>query len=130
MGSSAVSARTFAVLATLVTFWSVATGCGSSNAIVNHWIHSHEEDSTGVQTYRPSTYSFPPSRGREGWELRKDGTAVHDAIAPADGNDAFEGHWTLGDGGLLTITTSETPRPYRFNVLQVDSTILKLQVLR
>ena len=34
-----------------------------------HWTHSREEDSEGIKVYRPNEYNFPPSRGREGFEL-------------------------------------------------------------
>jgi hypothetical protein len=83
-----------------------------------------------VQTYRPSTYAFPLSRGREGWDFRADGTAIRYAIAPADGNEADTGRWSMGEGGLLTVTIGSDARPFRYNVLHVDTALLKLQILR
>ena len=121
--------RARAIAAALAATATLA-GCSSSTALVGHWVHSHEEDSTGVRTYRPSTYPFPLSRGRERWEFRADGTALHHPIAPADGLETHAGTWSLGDEGLLTIVTVASDRPWRFNVVTLDTGMLRLQVLR
>ena len=122
-------ARALVVLAGLATL-SIATGCAGPRAIVNHWMHSHEEDTEGVQVYRPSTYAFPPARGREGFDLREDGTAVLSTIAPADGSETSTGRWMLSDEGMLTITSDATARPMRFDVEYGDSALLKLRPMR
>jgi hypothetical protein len=135
MFSFALAARTFGVLASLAILLTILGGCSSmapttGNAIVGHWVHSYEEDSLGVQAYRPSAYRFPPSRGREGWEFRDDGTAIRWAIAAADGAEADSGRWSLSDARLLTITTKASALPFRYTVVHVDSSLLKLQILR
>ena len=50
-----------------------------------HWIHSREEDQADVRFFRTEGFSFPPSFGRDGMELRPDGTFIQDDIGPADG---------------------------------------------
>lgn len=104
------------------------TGCRSSSPIVNHWIHSHEEDSASSRVYRPSSYDFPLSRGREQWDLRADRSAVHYAIAPADGHEKRVGTWAYSDGKQLSITLSTGN--YYYEVEHVDSTRLVMRVLQ
>jgi hypothetical protein len=43
------------------------------SAIFKHWVHSWEEDTEDVAVYRPSDYQFPLSRGRDGFEIKKNG---------------------------------------------------------
>ncbi len=59
------------------------------------WIRSFEDDKEGAQAYRPETYKFPPARGREGWEFKKDETLTKQAIAPTDGYISQRGKWTF-----------------------------------
>ena len=63
--------------------------------ILGQWIHSHEEDAEGVMVYRPANYSFPPSRGRMGFEFREGGKLVYYGIARADGSEQFSGSWVI-----------------------------------
>lgn len=63
--------------------------------IFRHWIHSREEDSEGLEVYRPEGFGFPPSFGREGIEMRKDGEFIQDDIGPADGVMQVSGRWAL-----------------------------------
>lgn len=84
-----------------------------------YWLHSHEEDTDGAERYRRNDYSFPPSRGRTGFEIKEDGEFVEIGIAPGDGEDVREGHWTElgedrvevqfddGDSYVLTIVSAE-----------------------
>lgn len=76
------------------------TGCNSGKQITkmspdiyNHWMHSHEEHVGDVEYFRPSTYQFPPSRGRLGFEIKKEGQFTLYTIAPADGRDQIDGEW-------------------------------------
>ena len=40
-----------------------------------HWIHSREEDQDDIQFFRTEGFSFPPSFGRDGMEIRPDGSS-------------------------------------------------------
>ena len=64
------------------------------------WIHSHEEDSADVRAYREQEFDFPPSRGREGFQINADSTFVFYAIAPTDGSQKKKAQWTLEDEKL------------------------------
>ena len=48
----------------------------NEDCIYKHWIHSHEEDTEDKKVYRPSTFEFPPSRGRDGFEIKENGEFI------------------------------------------------------
>ena len=59
------------------------------------WLHSHEEDTATETVFRPASYAFPRSRGRQGFELRPDRSLIEIGIAPTDGPQESSGTWTL-----------------------------------
>jgi hypothetical protein len=63
--------------------------------LVGRWIHSHEEDTGDVKVFRPSTFAFPPSRGREALELKPDGSSVVRSPGPTDVPEDRSGRWEL-----------------------------------
>ncbi|CAN5117859.1 hypothetical protein BH23BAC1_BH23BAC1_14220 [soil metagenome] len=58
-----------------------------------YWVHSYEEDSGNITVYRPQSFDFPPSRGREGFEFKDGGLFKKYVIAPADGINTINGRW-------------------------------------
>jgi len=48
------------------------------------WFHSYEEDDDYKQVYRPSSYDFPLSRGRDAFEIRKNGDFISYSSGPVD----------------------------------------------
>lgn len=92
------------------------------------WVHSHEEDTSEYRVYRPSTYAFPPSRGRSGFELRPDGSFVRIDIAPTDGSRAVEGRWeaVAPDQVQVSIPGSGTP-PTTIAILSHDEETLRVR---
>jgi hypothetical protein len=87
--------------------------------LCQHWIHSHEEDNTekGYRTYRPSSYNFPPSRGRDGFEIKKDGTAIDHPIAPTDGNLTVQKKWKVEKDQLIIEDEKEASR---FQIISIS----------
>jgi hypothetical protein len=69
------------------------------------WVHSHEEDTAEEMVFRSadSGYQFPRSRGRQGFELRPDGSYVGSTPGPADKPEASEGTWALEGGNRLAL---------------------------
>jgi hypothetical protein len=51
--------------------------------------------------FRPAVYPFPPSRGREAWDLRADGTLTVRLPGPTDVPQQAEGTWALEGRNLL-----------------------------
>jgi hypothetical protein len=73
------------------------------DALAGSWVHSHEEDSDGERVYRPATFELPPSRGRDAFELRSDGTLVARRPGPVDVPEEQTGTWDVrGDQLVLT----------------------------
>lgn len=64
------------------------------HSLYGSWVHSHEEDHGGNLVYRPASYNFPPSRGREKFDIKPGGALLYYGIAPADGMATpEEGSW-------------------------------------
>ncbi len=69
--------------------------------LIGHWVHSHEEDRDGEMVFRPASFSFPRSRGRDSFELQKD-ALVQRGHGPGDAATVKGGTWSLSDDGKLT----------------------------
>jgi hypothetical protein len=83
------------------------------------WWHSYEEDSAGFKFYRPDTFQFPPSRGREGFILQKDNQLVWLGIAATDGTEKIKGSWVLGPSSELQFNFKEGERKLLFDVISI-----------
>ncbi|MCC9197613.1 hypothetical protein QNO08_07620 [Arthrobacter sp. zg-Y820] len=75
--------------------------------LLGRWMHSHEEDSDGMEVYRPADYAFPPARGRTGYEFEADGRASYLGIAAADGSTKVPGRWVLEGADRVSLTMEE-----------------------
>lgn len=63
------------------------------------WLHSHEEDTSTERVYRPSSFPFPPSRGRTGFELQAGNVGRRIGIAAHDGATEERCAWELEENG-------------------------------
>lgn len=61
--------------------------------LLQHWIHSHEEDTDTEMVFRPASFNFPPARGRKGFELSPDGALTDYGIGPTDRRQQISGKW-------------------------------------
>ena len=59
------------------------------------WLHAYEEDTPGKMVFRTADQDLPPSRGRFGFELRADHTAVEVSPGRGDAPQQASGHWEL-----------------------------------
>lgn len=118
------------LLSALLFLLAAATGCRGTEPLINRWVHSYEEDSAGVHVYRPHGYSFPAARGRDAWDLDEYGFAVRYAVGDVEGIARDSGNWHLSEDGMLTIATAGSRRPMRYQLEYVDSTVMRLKVLR
>lgn len=73
------------------------------DALCQRWIHSAEEDTEEEMVYRSAGFSFPPRRGRAGFELFPDKSYRRAAIGPTDVSAVDEGTWELEDGDVSRI---------------------------
>jgi hypothetical protein len=88
--------------------------------LYRRWVHSHEEDTPTEMVFRPETWSFPPSRGRIGFELRADGSFVDLAIAPSDVPEESEGRWELRGDTLYLHSTPSAPTGRALKVIVAE----------
>ena len=77
------------------------------------WLHSHEEDTDTEMVFRPATFNFPRSRGRMGFELKRDGGLIEIGIAPTDGPLETQGRWKLEGDDQLTFYAGAQSEPKR-----------------
>jgi hypothetical protein len=59
--------------------------------------------------FRPSTYAFPPSRGRMSFELRPDGTYSERSPGPVDVPEESTGWWSLEGDRLVLGAEGDRP---------------------
>jgi hypothetical protein len=97
--------------------------------VFNSWIHSREEDEGAVQAYRPKGFKFPPSRGRAGFEINKDGEFIDHPIAPADGNETVPGKWKLAGEGKIKVTFPKDAKrnPFTLEIASCDGKVLRVK---
>ena len=99
-----------------------------SPLLYRHWIHLQEEDNAAqaYKVYRPDSYSFPPARGRDGFEIKKSGSLISHPIAAADGNQTILEKWKWDKiKQELTITGKGGVRRYKIISLTKDKLTLK-----
>ncbi|GAA4062557.1 hypothetical protein [Actinomadura miaoliensis] len=83
------------------------------------WLHSHEEDHGDVRVYRPADFPFPRSRGRHGFELRDDGTAVEHYSGPDDRPRTRTGRWRAETPDRVRLSfPGERPRETTLEILE------------
>lgn len=95
------------------------------------WYHSRQEDKDGVQTYRDSSYKFPPSRGGlQGFKLAKNGTFWEYGQGPADRPTITEGTWKVtegSDGIEVKLTKNGSEMSYTLEFMSLENKVLKLK---
>lgn len=91
-----------------------------------HWVHSHEEDSADYRVFRRADYAFPPSRGREGFEIKSDGSFAHHQIGPVDAPVIVEGKWKLQGDDILRINP-QTGDAWTLQIVEVSKDVLKVK---
>jgi hypothetical protein len=97
------------------------------DVLVGSWTHSHEEDSGDLVVYRPTSYAFPRSRGRDSFELAADGSLVERAIGPADRSVPSPGRWELSEDGRLVLRPGAGGPERAFEVVSAAPDLLVLR---
>jgi hypothetical protein len=95
--------------------------------IFRKWIHSREEDQQAVTVYRGEDFNFPPARGRDGIEFRRDGTFVEWAIGAGDYQQGINGHWEAIDSTHVRITVDASRPPRVLEIVECDGQVLKVR---
>jgi len=87
--------------------------CGS-------WLHSREEDTPTEVVYRPVSYRFPRSRGRDGLHLSSDGTVRVAGIGPTDLARPTGGRWRLDETRLHIEFDDPAAAPQVLDLVEVS----------
>ncbi|MCO6476141.1 MAG: hypothetical protein J5I94_05930 [Phaeodactylibacter sp.] len=95
--------------------------------IFQHWVHAHEEDQAEYRAFRPAEYELPPSRGREGFEIRRDGSFMHYPIGAADAPGKVPARWKLRGKSTLLVTPDDSAHPpFELRILETEKGLLKI----
>jgi hypothetical protein len=98
--------------------------------IYKYWSHSYEENGKEWKAYRPDDFDFPPSRGREGFEIKKNGLFLFYQIAPTDGLLTIEGAWETTEKDIVKVTFVEKDHaPMVFKIISIENDLLKIKWL-
>jgi hypothetical protein len=100
-----------------------------SKLLIKKWVHSYEEDSVDVTTYRPNDYKFPPSRGRRGMEFKPNGEFIRYDIAPSDGELPIYGKWETvkGKKAVQIRLTQPKAEAYQLEIVSVNENQLRVR---
>ena len=71
--------------------------------LAQKWIHAHEEDRDGNRVFRPASYAFAPSRGRDSLDLRKGQEAVRGTPGPDDRGQSIAETWAMSGDHVLEL---------------------------
>ena len=98
------------------------------STIFRHWIHSREEDTEKVKVYRPSDYQFPPSRGRDGFEIKEDGEFIQYGIGATDKTQEITGTWKAEEDNKIRISFGERGQEsYTMQVVSCYESVFKVR---
>ena len=90
-------------------------------------MHSYEEDAGDVEVYRSSSYSFPPSRGRKGFELRENGEFVERGIGPDDGPTKTVRRWETSARDQVEVYDGDK-RAYVLEIVSASKDVLEIRM--
>lgn len=97
--------------------------------IFGPWIHSREEDVGDVEVFRRESFPFPPSFGRDGFELRSGGDLVQRDVGPADGTVEVQGRWEPAGPGRIEVSFPGGLRPgYTLEIVEVTDEVLRARI--
>jgi hypothetical protein len=100
--------------------------------LLQHWVHSSEEDQSGeaVQTYRPAeSVQFPPSRFRMAYKFASGGDCEFYFLSPDDNHHFRACHWNIwaSDKTILRIVGDGKARS--FEIVELSGKVLRLRPL-
>jgi hypothetical protein len=95
--------------------------------LFQRWIHSFEEDTSGTQVFRPVGYPFPPARGRDGFEIRRDGSFTLLGPGRSDRSTAITGHWERTRDRMIEIRFEQSSLNRTVQILELKPQLLRIK---
>ena len=106
----------------------VVENTAGSPELLNHWIHSYEEDNAGIMFFRPSSYNFPLSRGREGLEFLPGGEFHHHMIGTNDQIIVYQGNWLIRGKNIISISYDNPDKEsVQWEIITVTGAYMKIR---
>jgi hypothetical protein len=101
-----------------------------SPIIFKHWLHADQEDTQDIRVYRPKSYDFPDSRGREGFEFKANGEFIRYDIIPACGLKTIPGVWQMTGENRLRVSfyRGGLYSPYTMHIFLIEADLLKIRL--
>ena len=98
-------------------------------ALEGTWLNAHEENRGDTLVYRPSTYRFPPARGRTGFRIGAYGRFEQFDIAPTDGLLGRPGTWTAtaANTGLRIHLADGSQPDYTLEIIGLAGQVLTVR---
>lgn len=103
------------------------------NGIFKHWVHSPEDKDprSAVSVFRPSDYKLPPSRGRRGFEIRRNGEFILYEIGPDDRPVKKVGEFKVeGPNRIKVFFEGKTESSFSLGILGIEDNNSLLRVER
>jgi len=100
--------------------------------IFKHWIESREDrdNRPNVSVFRPSDYKFPPSRGRRGFEIKKNGEFILHEIGSTDKPIRMVGNFSVEGRDKIKVNhTGSSPFTLRIVAIEDNGNILRVERL-
>ena len=91
-------------------------------------MHHFESDAGGIARYRPAGAPMPRARGRDGLELKADGTLVDLRIGPDDRLRRVPGRWRHIGKDRLLLTFDDGSPMKEAEIVGVDEANLQLRL--
>ena len=101
-----------------------------TEALYGQWVHSNEEDTADEMVFRPPEYAFPPSRGRDAFQLNADHSYVGAGIGPTDANRVSKGRWTLENDDEVRVRIEVGDRSNVLEVTHIEKDMLTIRKKR
>ncbi len=98
--------------------------------VFKHWIQSREDidNRKNVSVFRPSDYPFPPSRGRRGFEIKRNGVFILHEIGRTDRPVKLVGKYTVdGPDGIKVYLEDRNPFILKIIAIEDDGRILRVE---
>jgi hypothetical protein len=106
-------------------------GATMPDALWGVWVHSHEEDYAGNLVFRNPDFDFPPSRGREKYDIKSDGELMYYGLAANDAHgESVRGTWRAIDARTLEIFfPDESIKSFGFELVEITPSRLVVKKL-